>query len=163
MHRGFSQKGRSVDNVVVAGVLTEAPFSGQAAQFIGRIANLDFDLVNGDLTATGRLIGDLIDPETGNLIRRISQPFEAIISDFDLQGLPGLQNDVSRLQLDNGCPGNLEILRLEIGPIFLNLLGLIVEVPDYPSDSGGAWARESAWQPADGSAVPLSWSRLGPG
>jgi hypothetical protein len=81
-------------------------------EFTGRIVNLDFVDEDGDqVLATGRLIGTLTHPD--GTTERINEAFET-----------WLPVDVA----EEGNP--TQILFLELGPIFLDVLGLIVEVPD---------------------------------
>jgi len=79
-------------------------------EFVGRIVDLTFEVVDGDLLATGRLIGSL----NGD---RINELFEGV----NLGPILDL--------LDPGADA-CQILFLELGPIFLDVLGLVVEVPD---------------------------------
>jgi hypothetical protein len=85
--------------------------------FRGRITNLTLALDEFDnIVASGRLIGRL----NGE---RINEVFEDVVLQvLDVNGLPILPNGNG----DGVCP----ILFLELGPIFLDVLGLIVEVPD---------------------------------
>lgn len=93
------------------------------SEFTGRVVNLQLtDIVEGDdgtlqALASGRLIGQL----NG---QRINQTFENVqLGILNQDGDPLLPNDLDNQDV---CP----ILFLELGPIFLDLLGLIVEVPD---------------------------------
>lgn len=98
--------GRTIRNI-------ELPLLG-GEEFTGRITNLQ--LTEGDdpgtVVASGRLIG-WVNGE------RINQRFEDLVLQvFDLNG-----------DLIDGS-AVCQILYLELGPIFLDVLGLIVEVPD---------------------------------
>lgn len=102
--------GRSIQGIEVPLV------SGE--EFTGRITNLQLtdgelqltdDEVFGTVLASGRIIGQV----NGE---RINQAFEIVLNILDLSG-----------DLENGV---CQILYLEIGPIFVDLLGLVVEVPD---------------------------------
>jgi hypothetical protein len=80
-------------------------------EFVGRIVGLRVDEQG---LASGRIIGQLLDSE-GNVVQRVNEAFEG----FDITGLlNGNGNQV--------C----QILFLELGPVFLDVLGLIVEIPD---------------------------------
>jgi hypothetical protein len=81
-------------------------------EFVGRIVNL---VVDDEGLASGRIIGQLLDDE-GNVVQRVNETFEGI----DVSGL--LDG-----QVENGV---CQILFLELAPIFLDVLGLIVEIPD---------------------------------
>jgi hypothetical protein len=100
-------EGTTIRDLDVPLLIDEEP-----AQFTGRIVNLTFDAVGGTLVASGRLVGTLTQDGT---TRRINETF----SDVQLP-LPEI----------NGDGGSCQILFLELGPIFLDLLGLVVEVPD---------------------------------
>lgn len=105
-------EGRQIRNIDIEGVDEETE---EALAFTGRIVNLQLERVDDNtVEASGRLIGQL----NGE---RINDTFEGIELDvFDELGnlLDGNGNGV--------CP----ILFLELGPIFLDVLGLVVEVPD---------------------------------
>jgi hypothetical protein len=110
--------GRTVQNIDVE-LLGE---DGTAYNFVGRIVNLDFATdEEGDLLASGRLIGQLFDSE-GNLVQRVNERFTDVGIDYFTDNG---NNDFTTMQ-----DGVTQILFLELGPIFLDLLGLIVEVPD---------------------------------
>lgn len=100
--------GRTIQNLQFDTVL-EGIGDGQ---FVGRIVNL---VVDDEGLASGRIIGQLLDGD-GNVVERVNETFEGI----DLTGL--LDGEA-----ENGV---CQILFLELGPIFLDLLGLIVEIPD---------------------------------
>lgn len=80
--------------------------------FDGRIVGLQFEEYDDEhVLASGRLVGEL----NGE---RINEAFEDV-----LLGVDYIE--------ENGNPnGVTQILFLELGPIFLDVLGLIVEVPD---------------------------------
>jgi hypothetical protein len=84
--------------------------------FTGRIINLTLELVEGEILASGRLIGQV----NGD---RINEVFEGVALDV-LDGAGDI------LPINGNGNGVCPILFLELGPIFLDVLGLIVEVPD---------------------------------
>jgi len=99
--------GRTIGGINVLGTVDEV-----SKEFTGRITNLR--LTEGDepgqVLASGRLIGTL----NGERINRV----------FDNISLPLIDSGV--VPENAVCP----ILYLEIAPIFLNVLGLIVEIPE---------------------------------
>jgi hypothetical protein len=117
-------EGSQIRNIEVEGVgdgfVTQFLGEGEEATFTGRIVNLTLERVGDEILASGRLIGQLTTEEG---TQRINQAFQ----DIALQVLDGDGNVIEPNGNGNGvCP----ILFLELGPIFLDLLGLIVEVPD---------------------------------
>jgi hypothetical protein len=92
---------------------------GEEGTFTGRILNLTLERVGEEILASGRLVGQLTTDEG---TQRINRVFE----DVALQVLDGDGNVID----PNGENGVCPILFLELGPIFLDVLGLIVEVPD---------------------------------
>jgi hypothetical protein len=104
--------GRTIQNINVAGILEDG---GAPASFVGQIVNLTFYRVGDELFASGRLVGQF----TYNPTELINQIFQGV----------NLGNILDALGLS---PGDVacQILLLELGPIFLDVLGLIVEVPD---------------------------------
>jgi hypothetical protein len=104
-------RGSTIQNIQFDALLgdPEAPFAGE---FVGRIVGLRIDEAG---MASGRIIGQIRDSE-GNVVQRVNQAFEG----FDITGVLDGEDE-------NGvCP----ILFLELGPLFLDVLGLIVEIPD---------------------------------
>jgi hypothetical protein len=106
--------GRTIQNLNVEGTIQE-----QAASFTGRIVDIDVTRVGDDILASGRLVGSLTQ---NGITQQINQVFTNVPINLLDQALE-LINLNQRPQV---CP----ILFLELGPIFLDVLGLIVEVPD---------------------------------
>jgi hypothetical protein len=113
-------RGATIQNIVVEGTLTEDSEFGEAGDqvvFTGRMVGVDFtDIQPGNnpealVEATGRLIGELTNL-TQQTTQRINQLFDSLLG------------------LDTGQDGVTQILFLELGPVFLDVLGLIVEIPD---------------------------------
>ena len=111
--------GRTIQNIQFDAVLED----GVDGQFVGRIVNLDFALNEAEdgIVASGRIIGQILDGD-GNVVERINQAFE----DFDVTGLIDNGNDI----LNGNNNGVTQILFLELGPLFVDLLGLVIEIPD---------------------------------
>jgi hypothetical protein len=109
---GPTVAGRTIQNIEAAGNLLDLLGElGEAATFVGRIVNLTFELTEaGDLLASGRLIGFL----DGQLINQV------------LEGI-----NLGSI-LDLLAPGSVscQILYLELAPILLDVLGLVVEIPE---------------------------------
>lgn len=82
--------------------------------FTGRITGLTFERVGDEIQASGRLIGSLDG-------QRINETFDGV-------ALPILDENGDLIDLNGD--GVCQILFLELGPIFLDVLGLVVEVPD---------------------------------
>lgn len=85
--------------------------------FVGRITNLTLERVGDEIHASGRLIGRF----TTNGVEQINRVFSVVLPVLDANGDP-----IDVLDPPTVC----QILFLELGPIFLDVLGLIVEVPD---------------------------------
>jgi hypothetical protein len=79
-----------------------------------------FDVDDGQLYAIGDLVGEFT-PEEGDAV-----PFD--VSNVAVPVTTGGDNDLGIAQQDGQgvCP----ILFLELGPVFLDVLGLVVEIPD---------------------------------
>jgi hypothetical protein len=89
------------------------------SSFTGRIVNLNLTRVGDEILASGRLVGSLTQD---GVTQRINQVFEGVSLNL-LDGLLDL--------IDIGAgTASCQILYLEIAPIFLDLLGLVVELPN---------------------------------
>jgi hypothetical protein len=87
-----------------------------AGEFVGRIANLRVvEDEAGDLLASGRIVGRILD-DAGNVVQRVNQTFAGV--------------DITDLLDVDGENGACQILFLQLGPLLLDLLGLVVEIPD---------------------------------
>lgn len=116
--------GKQIGNIEVTGTgdgsVQQFLADGEEGTFTGRIVNLNLERVGDEIVASGRLIGQLT---TEDGTQRINRVFE----DVALQVLDGAGNVIDPNGEGNGV---CQILFLELGPIFLDLLGLVVEVPD---------------------------------
>jgi hypothetical protein len=108
--------GRTIQNIDVQLI---NPQTQQVSQFAGRIVNLNVERVGNEILASGRLIGALT--QNG-----ITQQINRVFENVPLNVLDELLNIIDLNQNQQVCP----IVFLELGPIFLDVLGLIVEVPD---------------------------------
>jgi hypothetical protein len=91
----------------------------EGAEFTGRITNLTLTRVGDEILASGRLIGSLTQD---GVTQRINQVFDGISLNL-LDGLLDL--------IDIGAgTASCQILYLELAPIFLDVLGLVVELPN---------------------------------
>jgi hypothetical protein len=89
--------------------LTNAPLAspdGVARTFTGTVTITRFATEGGQIVAVGTAVGDVTNIVTGAVIH-INQIFEALVSNLS---------------------GTCEILQLDIGPIHLDLLGLVVDL-----------------------------------
>jgi hypothetical protein len=89
-------------------------------EFVGRITDLRVveGVVEGEdaLLASGRIVGRILD-DAGNVVQRVNQTFAGV--------------DITDLLTGDTDPnGSCQILFLELGPLFLDVLGLVVEIPD---------------------------------
>lgn len=91
------------------------------ATFDGKLTITDLEVNDDELVASGRLQGTL----SSNPTERINQAFEVVL---------GALEEVLGLFSDNGNGGECPILELVIGPIFLDLLGLVVETNEIQID-----------------------------
>jgi hypothetical protein len=101
--------------------------------FDGRLVNAAIDSVGEDADGnavanlTGRLIGQITDVD--GVTQRVNQLIDAMVPLVDALG-----NALNLGDLLDGLFGDgadaVQILYLELGPVFLDLLGLIVEIPD---------------------------------
>ncbi len=99
-----------ISNVQITCTAAGSPSSlctaaGQVLSFSGTGTVTKFSVVNGVLTATGTITGTLTNTVTG-ATQTISGTFSGAV---------------------NGGTGSCQILNLTIGPIYLNLLGLVVQ------------------------------------
>jgi hypothetical protein len=106
--------GRTIQNLNVSGTI-----DGQTASFVGRIVDFDVTRVGDEVLASGRLVGTVTQ---NGVTQQINQVFNSI----PINILDELLRLIDLNQEQQSC----QILFLEIGPIFLDLLGLIVEVPN---------------------------------
>jgi hypothetical protein len=106
--------GRTIQNLNVSGTI-----DGQDASFLGRIVDFDLTRVGDEILASGRLIGRVT--QNG-----VTQQINEVFNNVPLNVLDELLRLIDLNQEQQVCP----ILFLELGPIFLDVLGLIVEVPD---------------------------------
>jgi hypothetical protein len=97
----------------ITNLLVTDPATGQTALFTGTLTITSFATnAAGDLLANGRLVGTLIGSLTGGVAQAVDETFT------NLQVQP------------RRCP----ILELDLGPIFLDLLGLEVDVSPISID-----------------------------
>ncbi|MBX2998779.1 MAG: hypothetical protein KF893_09745 [Caldilineaceae bacterium] len=106
-------RGGLLQNIDVTGVLEEG------GTFEGVLSVTNLALVDGVLTATGNLTGTATDA-FGEVTEIVNQVFE-VTADFLGQG-------------NNGQGGQCQILFLDLGPIFLDLLGLEVDLSQIVLD-----------------------------
>lgn len=104
-------------SVPVTGSFTDA--LGGTGTFVGSLNLTRFTIVNGVLTAVGTLTGTLTD-SLGNVVGTVTQSISLPVSNIS---------------------ATCEILHLELGPLDLNLLGLVVHldkiVLDITAQQGG--------------------------
>ena len=104
-------------SVPVTGTFTDA--LGGTGTFVGSLNLTRFTVVNGVLTAIGTLTGTLTD-SLGNVVGTVTQSIRLPVSNIS---------------------ATCEILHLELGPLDLNLLGLMVHldkvVLDITAQQGG--------------------------
>jgi hypothetical protein len=82
-----------------------------AGTFNGVFNITGFDVVDGQLFAVGTVVGQFVSSNPGHVID---------VNENDVYALVGHEQGEER------CP----ILFLELGPLFLDLLGLVIEIPD---------------------------------
>lgn len=114
-HESPRVAGNTIQNLDVLGSIGAV----ENAAFTGRIVDLTLERVGDDILASGRLVGRLT---ADGSTQQINEVFQGVT-------LPVLDESLVPIVPNGGltvCP----ILFLELGPIFLDLLGLIVEVPD---------------------------------
>ena len=100
------------------GLLTNIPVVGNLAgggTFEGTLSLTNLKFVNGQLVASGTLTGEATQ---GGVVTEITQNF----------------TDVALGLLQNNQQGKCDILFLEIGPIHLDLLGLVVDISQITID-----------------------------
>lgn len=112
--------GRTISNL-------ELPLKG-GGEFTGRITNLQLEKgsTNGTVLASGRVVGQA----NGE---RINEAFENVeLQVFDQAGdLVSTNQQVGTFQqVSLNQQQECQILFLEIGPIFIDLLGLVIELPN---------------------------------
>ena len=130
-------------SVPVTGTFTDA--LGGTGTFVGSVDLQRFTVVNGVLTAVGTLTGTLTD-SLGNVVGTVTQSIALPVSNLS---------------------ATCEILHLELGPLDLNLLGLMVHldqvVLDITAQQGGGLLGDLLCSLADllgGNAALNSIARL---
>jgi hypothetical protein len=93
-----------------SGTLTGGTLSGQAvptgSTFSGVLSVTNFTNTNGLLTAVGTITGSILD-SAGNVLQTVTGTFTAAVT---------------------SATGSCQILSLTLGPLHLNLLGLVVDL-----------------------------------
>jgi hypothetical protein len=130
-------------SVPVTGTFTDT--MGGTGTFVGSVALQSFKVVNGALVAVGTLTGTLTD-SLGNVVGTVTQSITLPVSNIS---------------------ATCEILHLELGPLDLNLLGLMVHldkvVLDITAQQGGGLLGDLLCSLADllsGNATLNSIARL---
>lgn len=99
-----------LSNIPVNGVLSDG------GTFAGLLNITDLSIVNGALTATGTLTGTATQP--GGIVTQITQTF----------------TNTPLALLGNGPGASCSILDLDLGPLHLDLLGLVVDLNEVQLD-----------------------------
>lgn len=97
-----AQKTSSLTAALSAPVTSGAP---AGSNFAGTLTLTGFSVVNGVLSATANLVGSILGP-AGDLIQSINQTITAAVT----------------------AAGSCQILTLTLGPLDLNLLGLVIHL-----------------------------------
>jgi hypothetical protein len=95
--------------------VTDEATGDAAGEFVGDLEITSITRDGGNLVFTGDLVGDLVDPD-GNVIDSIDETIE----------FTGTLQQVGQ----NAC----QILSLDLGPLNLDLLGLVVDLSDVQLD-----------------------------
>jgi len=107
-------QGLNIENIT--GTITNR--AGHAiGTFEGSLSDLVFAVENGQVVATGLLEGDVLN-RGGNVITSISREVTLPLTDL----------------VANPAPGVCQVLNLSLGPIDLNLLGLVLHVDEINLD-----------------------------